>query len=146
MGILESEKGVTLIEVLASITLLSIVLITIMNIFPQMGMINNHNQIKTQAVNTAKEILLEWQNDNDRIDNFFKTPDVLIISEYAPLPGDAYNFETVEGDYFVNIKINKTPSKESTLYNAHLIVIRLYDINKRDTLVSETYGYVKVGS
>jgi hypothetical protein len=144
MEILKGEKGVTLVEVLTSITLLSIVLITLMNIFPQMGMMNNHNKMKTQGINTAKEVLLKWQNDNDRLKLFFATPDVSVIPEYKPITGNAYNFEYVNGDFLVNVKINKNFSKESDIYNAHLIFVKLYNINKPDIVVSETYGYVKL--
>lgn len=144
MNNIKSEKGITLVEVLVSITLLSIVLITLMNIFPQMGMMNNHNKMKAQGINTAKEVLLKWQNDNDRIKNFFATPDVSVIAEYKPIAGNAYNFEYVNGDFLVNVKINKNFSKESDIYNAHLIVVKLFNKNKTDTVVSETYGYVKI--
>jgi competence protein ComGC len=144
MNFFKSEKGVTLVEVLASITLLSIVLITLMNIFPQMGMMNNHTKLKAQGVNTAKEVLLKWQNDHDKLKNFFATPDVSVIPEYKPISGNAYNFEYVNGEFLVNVKINKNFSKSSDLYNAHLIVVKLYNINKTDTVVSETYGYVKI--
>lgn len=144
MNNINSEKGVTLVEVLVSITLLSIVLITLMNIFPQMGMMNNHTKLKAQGINTAKEVLLKWQNDNDRIKNFFATPDVSVIPEYKPITGNAYNFEYVNGDFLVNVKINKNFSKESDIYNAHLIVVKLYNKNKTDIVVSETYGYVKI--
>jgi prepilin-type N-terminal cleavage/methylation domain-containing protein len=144
MNIMKSEKGVTLVEVLVSITLLSIILITLMNIFPQMGMMNNHTKLKAQGINTAKEVLLKWQNDNDKLKSFFATPDVSIIPEYKPITGNAYNFEYINGDFLVNIKVNKNFSKESDIYDAHLIVVKLYNINKTDTVVSETYGYVKI--
>jgi hypothetical protein len=144
MVILKDEKGVTLVEVLTSITLLSIVLITLMNIFPQMGMMNNHNKMKTQGINTAKEVLLKWQNDNDRLKLFFATPDVSVIPEFKQINGNVYNFEYENGDFLVSVDINKNFSKESDIYNAHLIVVKLYNINKTDTVVSETYGYVKI--
>jgi prepilin-type N-terminal cleavage/methylation domain-containing protein len=143
MEIIRNEKGVTLIEVLLSIVILSSILLTTMSFFPQMGLLNNQNQVKTQGINTAKEILLKWQNDS-RLDAFFTNPDAGVISDYKPIAGDDYNFETDEGEFFVNIKIKKTPSRESNIYNAHLIVIKLYKINKRDNIVSETYGYVKI--
>ncbi|MEH7112163.1 prepilin-type N-terminal cleavage/methylation domain-containing protein [Neobacillus niacini] len=144
MEILKGEKGVTLVEVLASITLLSIVLITLMNIFPQMGMMNNYNKMKTQGINTAKEVLLKWQNDNDRLKLFFDTPDVSVIPEFKQITGNVYNFEYVNGDFIVRVDVNKNFSKKSDIYNAHLIVVKLYNIEKPDTVVSETYGYVKI--
>ncbi|MDN3018503.1 prepilin-type N-terminal cleavage/methylation domain-containing protein [Paenibacillus sp. BSR1-1] len=145
MELSKNEKGLTLIEVLISIVILSMILLTTMSFFPQMGLMNNQNKVKTQGINTAKELLLKWQNDSDRLNLFFKNPNASIIAEYKPITGkDYYNFETVEGDFFVNIQIKINPSKESKIYNAHQIFIKLYKNNKRDIAVSETYGYVKV--
>lgn len=144
MELLKEEKGVTLLEVLLSIVILSMILLTTMSFFPQMGLLNNQNNLKTQGINTAKDVLLKWQNDS-RVDAFFTNPDAGVIAEYKPITGvDYYNFETVEGEYIVNIQIKKNPSKESKIYNAHQIDIKLYKMNKRDIAVSKTYGYVKV--
>ncbi|MBV7505998.1 prepilin-type N-terminal cleavage/methylation domain-containing protein [Bacillus sp. sid0103] len=144
MELLKEEKGVTLLEVLLSIVILSMILLTTMSFFPQMGLINNQNNLKTQGINTVKDVLLKWQNDS-RLDAFFTNPDAGVIPEYKPITGaDYYNFETVEGGYIVNIQIKVNPSKESKIYNAHQIDIKLYKMNNRDIAVSNTYGYVKV--
>ncbi|MBI0576518.1 type II secretion system protein [Neobacillus cucumis] len=143
MKLLKNEKGITLVELLVSIVILSMILITTMSFFPQMGLLNNQNKVKTQGINTAKEILLKWQNDS-RLETFFTTPNGGIIPEYTGIIGNDYNFETVDSNYFVNIKIKISPSMTSGIYNAHLIVIKLYKNDKRDILISKTYGYVKV--
>ncbi|CAH2716273.1 hypothetical protein BACCIP111895_03457 [Neobacillus rhizosphaerae] len=62
MKFCQNEKGVTLLEVLISIVILSIIFLSVMRFFPQMGFMNNQNAEKTQAINTAKEILIDWQN------------------------------------------------------------------------------------
>ncbi|MEO2074633.1 MAG: prepilin-type N-terminal cleavage/methylation domain-containing protein [Bacillus sp. (in: firmicutes)] len=144
MKLLKEEKGVTLLEVLLSIVILSMILLTTMSFFPQMGFLNNQNNLKTQGINTAKDVLLKWQNDS-RLDVFFANPDAGVIPDYKPIPGaDYYNFESVEGKYLVNIQIKKTPSRESKIYNAHQIDIILFKLNKTGSAISKTYGFVKV--
>ncbi|GKU81452.1 prepilin-type N-terminal cleavage/methylation domain-containing protein [Niallia sp. NCCP-28] len=49
-----SAKGLTLIEVLVSLTILSIILLGIMNFFNQAYSYTNSNQKKTAAVNVAR--------------------------------------------------------------------------------------------
>ncbi|MED4203173.1 prepilin-type N-terminal cleavage/methylation domain-containing protein [Neobacillus mesonae] len=147
MRISKNENGLTLIEVLVSIVILSMILLTTMSFFPQMGKINNLNTTKTQAINTAKDILLQWQKktDDNTMDSFFANPDAGIIPEYNPINGkDYYNFESVDGNFFINIQIKKAPSKESNIYNAHQINVFVYTLNKRDVAISKTYGYIKV--
>ncbi|MFT8321652.1 MAG: type II secretion system protein [Bacillus sp. (in: firmicutes)] len=54
---LSSSKGLTLIEVLVSLTILSIVLLGIMNFFTQAYSYTNLNQKKTAGVNVARNAL-----------------------------------------------------------------------------------------
>src|SRR5581483_8216393 len=65
MKLVKNEKGLTLLEVLISIVILSIILVSFMGIFPQMGMMNQQNSNKEQAVNTAKRLLISWENDSN---------------------------------------------------------------------------------
>jgi prepilin-type N-terminal cleavage/methylation domain-containing protein len=137
MNNLKSEKGVTLVEVLVSITLLSIVLITIMNIFPQMGMMNKHNEDKSQAINAVKELLVEWQNAQD-IKDFLVNQSVTPIPRGGLLVGNDYVFTDSIRNYDVTIKIKKTSDLSTFPSKAHVIHIIL----KNGNVVSETQGYV----
>ncbi|MEH7249918.1 prepilin-type N-terminal cleavage/methylation domain-containing protein [Neobacillus niacini] len=155
MEILKNEKGVTLLEVLLAMAILSIVLISFMNMFPQMGMMNKKNEEKTQAINTAKEILIDWQESvkvkefitrSDRTVGF--TPnnvtDKTYYTSFNPnLTGTDYIFGTVKGIYSVTIKIKKTARTRETskAYKIHLIEIQL--LNDKGNAVSKTYGYIK---
>lgn len=56
-----NENGLTLVEVLASIVLLMIVLITFIHFFPQMATTNHKNIERNRAINIAREELLYWQ-------------------------------------------------------------------------------------
>ncbi len=55
---IKNKKGFTLIEVLVSITILGIVLMSFMNFFMQAGSFTNMNQKKTVAVNVARNALM----------------------------------------------------------------------------------------
>ncbi|WML59565.1 prepilin-type N-terminal cleavage/methylation domain-containing protein [Neobacillus sp. PS2-9] len=139
---IQNENGLTLIEVLISIAILSIIFVSFMSFFPQMGFMNKQNEDKTQAINTAKEVLIEWQEMPDLkaflVDPTNDTLDDLPSNKKTE--GDYYYFYTTKNNYDVTIKINILPSKESKAAKAHLIMIQLF--NKKGTVVSETYGYV----
>lgn len=62
--ILSSTKGLTLIEVLASLTILSIILIGIMTFFTQAFSFTNKNETKTAAVNVARNALMYIENQS----------------------------------------------------------------------------------
>jgi prepilin-type N-terminal cleavage/methylation domain-containing protein len=142
MKFCQNEKGVTLLEVLISIVILSIIFLSVMRFFPQMGFMNKQNAEKTQAINTAKEILIDWQNSPHAkaflVDPTNESLDDLPINKKTE--GGYYYFYTAEGNFDVTIKIKITPSKEAKFSKAHLIQIQLF--NKRKNVVSETYGYI----
>ncbi|OLS41521.1 prepilin-type N-terminal cleavage/methylation domain-containing protein [Bacillus sp. MRMR6] len=154
MKLLNNEEGVTLVEVLASITLLSIVLISMMGIFPQMGMLNNHNEDKAQAINIVKEVLIDWQ-DAAEVKAFIKeknhtvgfTPiagndKVAYTNFYYDVPDSGfYYFETTKAQYDVKIKIKKSPKINASTTQVNQIIVQLF--NERGNIISETYGYVK---
>lgn len=55
MRALKNEKGLTLIEVLAALVILSIVLVGIMTVFPQMTLFNAKTEAKLNTMNLARE-------------------------------------------------------------------------------------------
>ena len=150
MKVIQNNKGVTLVEVLAAMAILSIILISIMNIFPQMGMMNKQNEEKAQGINTAKQLLIEWSN-KDEVKNALKLDDP--ASRVWPV-GYVQENEDTRNYYLFSltepvkavIKINKTPDLNKTgeerQYQAHQIKVEIK--NDRDIVVSETYGYVMV--
>jgi prepilin-type N-terminal cleavage/methylation domain-containing protein len=135
----EKEKGVTLIEVLISIVILSIIFLSFMRFFPQMGFMNNENADKTQAINTSKEVLIEWQNSED-LKNFLKNPTGTVLPGYVKTEAGYYYFKTVKSNYNVNIKIKISSDLVSTPNKTFLIQVEL--LNKRNNIIGETYGYI----
>ncbi|MFF2447730.1 prepilin-type N-terminal cleavage/methylation domain-containing protein [Neobacillus sp. NPDC058068] len=152
MEIVRNEKGVTLIEILISIVILSIIFLSIMRFFPQMGLMNQQNENKSQAINTAKGLLIDWQESN-KVKTFIANDKQTIgfitnvnnkdyYTNFNPNPsGTDYIFTTIKNSYEVTIKIKKSPIEKSNVYSVHLIVMQLK--NKNGNVVAETYGYVK---
>jgi prepilin-type N-terminal cleavage/methylation domain-containing protein len=62
--ILNSSKGLTLIEVLLSLTILGIILIGSMKFFTQAYSYTNMNQKKTAAINVARNAMMYIENES----------------------------------------------------------------------------------
>ncbi len=150
MKCIRNEKGVTLIEVLASIVLLSIILLSVIRFFPQMGLINNLNEDKSKAINLAKEVLINWQESSDvkwflvksdRVAGFTSTDPKVAYNKFS-FDGYYYYFEATKDIYNVKIKIKRLPDTSSRLSSVNSIVVQLLN-KKNGNVVSETFGYVK---
>jgi prepilin-type N-terminal cleavage/methylation domain-containing protein len=139
MKLIKNENGLSLIEVLISIVILSIIFISFMGFFPQMGMMNKQNGDKAQAVNTAKQLLINWENNSD-VKAYLANPTTTVLPQYPQPDSGYYIFNTTEGNFNVKVKIKITPSKTSKLLNAHLTIVQLF--NGKGNLVTETYGYI----
>ncbi|WHZ01907.1 prepilin-type N-terminal cleavage/methylation domain-containing protein [Neobacillus sp. YX16] len=139
MKFFQEEKGLTLLEVLLAISILSIIFISFLSFFPQMGFINKENENKAQAINTAKEVLLEWQNSQE-LKNYIKTPSNNPPAGYVSKDSTFYYFKDVKVGFDVDIKIKIATDIKSTPTKTHLIQIELK--NKRNNVVSDTYGYI----
>jgi prepilin-type N-terminal cleavage/methylation domain-containing protein len=153
--LIKNEKGVTLVEVIAAMALLSIILIGIMSIFPQMGFINKQNVDKSQAVNSAKQILNEWKSEDTVngaiVINALKKETPATID--WPIPPEVTPTSTTDpyytfkiSDIKSEIKIWKSPETgfggENDLINTYKILVQVK--NERDTVIGETYGYIVV--
>ncbi|MFS0659754.1 prepilin-type N-terminal cleavage/methylation domain-containing protein [Niallia alba] len=118
--LISSSKGLTLIEVLLSLTILSIILLSIMNFFNQAYSFTNLNQKKTAGINVARNALTYMEQASmedsflsikNRIDKNSDTTGELFVcnNEYKVI----WNTETNTSctpikinniDYHVNIK------------------------------------------
>lgn len=142
MKLARNEKGVTLIEVLAAVVILSIVLVSLMNFFPQMSLINKVNSEKSQAINTAKQILIDWKNDKG-VEDFLKGDSSAILPaavDHSDI--NYYYYRIIRGNYDVNIKIAKNPPQNFPSGPSLVRFIQVQLLNKQNTVVSETYGYI----
>lgn len=147
-----NEDGMSLIEVIASLVILTIILISFVNIFPQMGFTNIQNEDKQSATAIAQQELLFWKKTLENSSDF---------DTFKLTPGTTYSFidsdcnVTYDSDK-ITIKVNKTKSILSD-FKVELIISRNSDLNSNpekayqihikllktsDILVSETYGYI----
>lgn len=148
-----NEKGVTLIEVIISATILSIVLITFFNFFPQMGLMNRQNEDKIQGVNMAKQIMVKWK-ESDRVQSFIddykhdssqtlpQNPnDDFVKYDNWSKKTDYLSYTTTRKDLDVEVRIfissERLKNINTDAHQVHVLVK-----NKRGNLVSESYGYV----
>jgi type II secretory pathway component PulJ len=132
MPSVKNERGLTLLEVLVSTVILMIILVTFMNFFPQMGLMNSKNEEKLQAVNTVKKVLLDWQYDTKKASE--------VLSNCSNKLGEYCLYETQEDGYKIQLKIKDHSDLNSGPTDAHQIQIQLLD--KKDIVVAETYGYI----
>jgi len=156
------ESGISLIEVIASIVIISIILIAFMNFFPQMAKSNNQTGEKQQAINLASSELLFWQNtiDEEFMEKAKNLPDSsLANSDLTPylkaivnniekvqnptnsiiiLTTSTNSIDSMKNDYDVEVLLKIDPDLTTTPLKANSIQINIYKENsiQNDTLVS----------
>lgn len=160
MKYIKNEKGVTLVEVLAAVVILTIIMGSIMNFFPQIATVNKENGDKSQAINTARYVLNKWQNDVD-IRNYLTSegkvtlPSTIKLISENPNNQD-YHLQSNEGNFNLDVYISKCPdlpnnvfkisdpkcsnpsSYDSKVTKAYRTKIQIS--NKKVT--TDTYGYI----
>ncbi|GKV66541.1 MULTISPECIES: type II secretion system protein J [unclassified Sporosarcina] len=136
------EKGMTLVEILAALTILGIVFIGFMTIFPQMNNMNERTEAKLETMNLAKQELAILKNSPSSIrDREIKKPiDADKETFYYPIESleEAKKYN-VEVDCYKNEEYCSKGQKEEKLYKIHIKVLN------EDKLISETFGYLKLG-
>lgn len=145
MAFHKNEKGLTLLEVLLSISILIIILVSVMNFFPQMGLMNKQNYDKQQALNTAKEILFKWKDDRNKVKRLLNNQNSYEDMEYIEENENGFYVfidKSQNGKYIVLIKIKKNSDLNEGNVNLHQIQIELQNENRQK--ITDIYGYVKV--
>ena len=117
-----NEKGLSLVEVLAAVVILSIVLITFLNFFVQSAKHTKFNNEKLTAVQVAEDVIAKVR------ENKFK----------EKIVGDVVTDNTYEG-YDVSIKIEKGPT--DVKLNKAVITVKsnLETGTKKSTFNTEMY-------
>lgn len=134
---IRNQKGLTLLEVLLSLVILTLILVTIMKFFPQMGTMNKQNEEKQQAVNLAKQELIEWQKID--LKSFLANPSASVLSEYGRFVDPYYIFTKTKDNYTVEVWLKNTSDLNNGLIKANMLLIKI--LNKNNNVISETYGY-----
>lgn len=134
-----NEKGLTLIEVLASIVLLSIVIVSFLSLFPQITQFNNVTERNLQAAAVAKEIrVLVKEQDIDFITPTLKGR----LSSLTPTTTENdISFTGIYNSFPVNIIINKSKKEVSGVVQ-DLYQMKISVMNDTNKEISFTYGYL----
>lgn len=151
--VLRNNKGLTLVEILATLALIGIVFVGVMSIFPQMSLFNEKTYTKLDTMNLARQEINEM-----KALTFVGTPlEIRQKFETEPLmaysPNPALNETTASGEtihyfekttstYRYELRFYEDPkfSGEASigkLYQVHLTVKTDQAFN------SETFGYIE---
>ncbi|WP_456273866.1 type IV pilus modification PilV family protein [Bacillus sp. AK031] len=140
---LRNHQGLTLIEVLVSVTILSTVLLVFLNFFFQAGTYTNMNQKKTVAVNVARNALMYMENQSflvtkrafSDVNEGKKSPETHYLhlkicddgyKTYSPgdlVPADCKDISINETTYEVDIKSEEVPSREREELDYYIPII-----------------------
>ncbi|WP_066292820.1 type IV pilus modification PilV family protein [Bacillus sp. FJAT-29937] len=104
MRFLKNEKGLTLIEILVAITLLSIVLITFFTIFIQSAKFTHYNKEKLTAIDVGEKVVGDIRN--------LSSYKQLLQKGYRLENGVFYVNDTTYAEYKVKIEIKEIISSK----------------------------------
>lgn len=140
---MKEDKGFTLVEVLAALTILGIVFVGFMTVFPQMTLFNEKTENKLETMNLARQELDKIQRNENWNDNYISVNPQPSPDDYKRWHKDD-NDIIIEVDYYTvaDLKKEKFVNHEknyeiSSLYKVHIKVLKDEKIN------SETFGYVR---
>ena len=145
-SIVKCEKGLTLIEVLASLVILGIVFIGFMNIFPQMTVFNKKTETKLDTMNLARQEIviikslgLELPFSSDQVTSL-GVPEVILNSS------DTFEIKYDKAGYEYHVAFSKNPDLgiEENTNNIALHKVHLQMFVDNNQLSSETYGYLEI--
>ena len=138
---LKNNSGFTLIEILASVVLLTVVLSMFLSIFPQMANMNNRTGDNLDAANVGKELLVKYKNYKTSPDNVFKT------TVTNALPPTNTSIEPKISTYIYenfDIVVTIYPKADANVQGSaqSLYLMKIEVMNGNNTLTT-THGYLK---
>lgn len=143
----KQQEGMTLIEVVAAIVILSIVLITFFNFFINSSIFNNKNDSNIKAINITREQIVNFNN------TYKSVPWSDIEKEFivdVSNPG-IYKKEWTDGDYIIEASIDSTieptlGSGYSSYYRElRKVQIKVWKDSKEGPPLSESFTYQEGG-
>lgn len=155
-----TQKGLTLVEVLAALVLMGIIFVGIMTVFPQMTLINGKTEAKLDTMNLARQEMTKITKnpyDLDEMEDLSsKLKEVLNKKEDGTnitLPNPyTINSDTSNSDYnkYMVSHLNSSLPYEIMVYKAPDLVgnISLYKVilqikTTSSNPKSETFGYIE---
>ncbi|MCZ2259810.1 type IV pilus modification PilV family protein [Sporosarcina sp. G11-34] len=153
---LQNEKGLTLVEVLATLVILGIVFVGIMNIFPQMTLFNAKTYTKLDTMNLARQEMADIKSNEMILSE--ETPLVKFTEsisgiDYSSPEGpkkeneeDYYEFtkENADNGYKYELRFFTNPDFDGDINTPALHKIHLIIKKEQNILSSEIYGYVEI--
>ncbi|WP_335869176.1 type IV pilus modification PilV family protein [Bacillus sp. 2205SS5-2] len=152
LNYLKNNRAFTLLELLVSITILSIVLLSFMNFFLQAGTHTNLNQKKTVAINVARNALMFMEQQN-----FLQLKDIYAGVHNGTIESDSFALQLVICDsayqyfdtkstapetcesisinnlsYDVSIFSEKLPANKQEDYYIPITIEVRWEVNDRD--------------
>lgn len=137
---MKNEQGLSLVEVIASILILSIVIIAFVTIFPQMKSSNENTANNLNAANIAKEFLIVFKSksyDELRTEIKVNNFDYKITNE-NPLTLEG-KYKYIEGEK-VNVRV--TVQSSTALSNITLREMLIEILNGNNIVIAEIHGYL----
>lgn len=153
-SILLNNKGLTLVEILATLALIGIVFVGVMSIFPQMSLFNEKTYTKLDTMNLARQEISEMKaltftgTPVEIRQKFVADPLMAyspkpLLNETAPGGETIHYFEKTNGTYRYELRFYEAPkftgeAPLGKLYQVHLTVKTGQAFN------SETFAYIEV--
>jgi prepilin-type N-terminal cleavage/methylation domain-containing protein len=130
-----NEKGLSLIEILASIVIIGIILTTFFGFFSQSMMFSKKSEDILNGVEIARKELVNFQK--------MSTSSITTNSPTFFSPSTQYpTYSIIYGNSTYEIKVTNLSTTSSPKYNLFAIQVQVYSEGK---LVSHTFGYYKKG-
>lgn len=140
----------SLVEVVAAIVLLAIILVSVINLLPQIGLKSKQNEDKQVAVNLVTKELDWWQSTLEgELTNLLANPDGTfsfiepsdtLINDGNTITIQTATTKSMTSKYTTEVKIMKIPDLDTSPKKANQIGVFIYKNNS--ILVTENYGYV----
>ncbi|MBO8157112.1 MAG: prepilin-type N-terminal cleavage/methylation domain-containing protein [Bacillaceae bacterium] len=133
------EDGFTLVEILAAITILSIILLSIYAVFINSMKQSQNNDIHFLAFNLAANVLETIQYNYSSTGNCVDQQD--IFPEYSGYFDEAEQDNLLifnEKIFYVKAKIDCN----NPMDGLHLLHVQIYKSSNQERLLAESFGYV----
>lgn len=140
----QGENGLTLVEIVASIAILSIVMMVFATFFTQSAMFSNKNERAIEATNLARAVLEELRYTPESIPA--NVPNETTVYEAFHQENELkINAVNDDGSFKTNVdlRLRLTVSKEEAV---NLYKVKVEVIDDSSQVIADTYGYVEAQS
>ncbi|MDX1700670.1 MAG: type II secretion system protein [Melioribacteraceae bacterium] len=171
MGKNNTQKGLTLVEVLAALVILGIVFVGFMTVFPQMTLFNAKTETKLDTMNLAREEMTEFvenadkqatecsntasaTNLNSTTENYLETrynqlnnvKTVFVLNDPISIDDDYCLYSVNINEYLYEFFVYTEPDLEgdTNIPNSKSLFKTILKIKVNNQKSSETYGYIEV--